>query len=67
MRCASAAGVLRCIERQRDVLGDGQRFEQREMLEHHADAEPTRRGWTVDRRPADLPIRCVPASGRVTP
>ena len=33
-------------QRQRDVLGDGQRLEQREMLEHHADAEAARRGRT---------------------
>ena len=45
-------------QRQRDVLGDGQRLEQREMLEHHADAEPARRGGVGDRDrlalPADL-------------
>ena len=36
-------------ERQRDVLGDRQRLEQREMLEHHADAELARRGRAGDR------------------
>ena len=30
------------VERERDVLGDGQRLEQREVLEHHADAESAR-------------------------
>ena len=29
---------------ERDVLGDGEVLEQREMLEHHADAEPARLG-----------------------
>ena len=30
------------LQRQRDVLGDGERLEQREVLEHHADAQPPR-------------------------
>ena len=38
----------RAGERQRDVLGDGQRIEQREMLEHHADAEPPGGGGVGD-------------------
>ena len=33
------------IERKRDVVADGKRFEQREMLEHHADAERACVAW----------------------
>ena len=44
--------------RERDVLGHGQRLEQREVLEHHADAEPPRGGRIGDgdrlALPADL-------------
>jgi hypothetical protein len=37
-----SAPVARTGQRERDVLGDGQRLEQREVLEHHADAELAR-------------------------
>ena len=36
------------VEREHDVLGSGQRIEQREMLEHHADAELPRHAGTGD-------------------
>ncbi len=36
------------VEAKRDILQDRHRFEQREMLEHHADAEPTRRAGIGD-------------------
>ena len=46
----------RClVERQRDVLGGGQGFEQREMLEHHADAELARGGGVGNCDLAALP------------
>ncbi len=37
-RGQAGTGAIR-LERQRDVLADGQRLEQREVLEHHADAK----------------------------
>src|SRR5690606_11947081 len=53
--------ILSCrtpFEAEGDVLRHGQRLEQREVLEHHADAEAARLGGTADmhRRagPADL-------------
>ena len=36
---AQVRAVLRIVHAERDVFGDGQRLEQREMLKHHADAE----------------------------
>ena len=39
-----AAKVSLAVEAERDVLGDGEIVEQREMLEHHADAERARVG-----------------------
>jgi hypothetical protein len=53
------AGAPR-VERQRDVLGDGQRLEQREMLEDHADAEPARAGRIGD---GDVPAVPLDPSG----
>ena len=43
--------ALAAVEAERDVLGDGQVLEQREMLEHHADAERARlrRAGELDR------------------
>ena len=46
-------GVRR--QRQRDVLGDGQPLEQREMLEDHADAERARFGRVAGRRRPAIP------------
>ena len=51
----------------RDVLGDGQRLEQREMLEHHADAKSARMRRDCRSSPARLPRAIVPASGSMTP
>ncbi len=52
------APALRIVDRERDVLRDGQCLEQREVLEHHADPEIPRGGGTcnLDRVavPADL-------------
>ena len=42
-------------QRQRDVLGDGQRLEQRKVLEHHADAEPARLRRVGDRHRLAFP------------
>jgi hypothetical protein len=36
-----APAQRRIVDGERDVLGDGQRLEQREMLERHADAQPS--------------------------
>jgi hypothetical protein len=65
MRSASRPGAV-AFERERDVVGDGQRLEQREVLEHHADAEPPRaRGiGDGDVRPSHW---IVPASGFTAP
>ena len=43
-------------QRERDVLGDGEPFEEREMLEHHADAERARLGRITDGRRPALPV-----------
>ena len=43
------------IHRQGDVFGDGQRLEQRKMLEHHADAELARRTRAGDAHRLSLP------------
>ena len=48
----------RGVLRERDVFGDGQRLEQREMLEHHRDAEASR-----PRRIRDDDGLAVPADG----
>ena len=52
-------GKLRHVEGawhgQRDVLGHGQGLEQREMLEHHADAKLPRRGGIGDGHRLALP------------
>ena len=52
---------------QRDVLDDGQRLEQREVLEHHADAHRARvrPGCATDTCAPSQ--RIVPSVGRVTP
>ena len=53
---------------ERDVLGDGQRLEQRKVLEHHADAQaraPAPGLAIVDR--LAVPSVSSPASGRTTP
>ncbi len=42
----ASAAIL--FEPECDVLGDGQRFEQRELLEYHTDAERARLCWTAD-------------------
>ena len=47
------------VEGERDVFADRQRIEQRKMLEHHADAELSRR-----RRTADLDRLAVPTESR---
>ena len=51
----SAAKPRAAGKRQRDVLGDGQRIEEREVLEDHADAEAARRGRIGDRHRRPLP------------
>ncbi|KWB20497.1 hypothetical protein WL32_17750 [Burkholderia cepacia] len=47
------------IERECDILGDRQRFKEREVLEYHADSQPARDGrrGNLDRLavPANLP------------
>ena len=42
MRAGRSPAPRERVERERDVLGDRQRLEQREVLEHHADAERAR-------------------------
>ena len=39
MRSRRPVALLLVAQAERDVLGDGQRLEHREMLEHHADAQ----------------------------
>jgi hypothetical protein len=53
--------------REGDVLGDGQRLEQREVLEHHADAEPPRWAGLRCIDGTRLPIRCCRSPAAVTP
>ncbi len=49
MRSRSPTRSLRRAEAEGDVLGHRQRFEQREMLEHHADAQALRMARVLDR------------------
>jgi hypothetical protein len=44
-----------CAHGQGDVLGDAQGLEQREVLEHHADAQGARHGRVAHRQPLALP------------
>ena len=46
----------RGLERERDVLGDRQRLEQGEVLEHHADAEPAGARRVADLDPGAFPF-----------
>ena len=62
-RCSMVSPRPRRIalgKRERDVLGDGERLEQREVLEHHADAETAGGGRAGDgdrlALPADLAL-----------
>src|ERR1700737_1362932 len=45
------------VKGKRDVLGDGQRIEQREMLEDHADPEPAGGGRIGDENRFSLPAK----------
>ena len=63
---ASSLAAAARRQRERDVLGDGQRLEQREMLEHHADAEPPRLGRAVMATGCAC-HRMLPASGASAP
>ena len=62
-----APASMLLVERERDVLGHRQRLEQREVLEHHADAEPARLGRAARCCTGRPSQSMVPASGRVTP
>ena len=57
----------RARHRERDVLDDGERLEQREVLEHHADAELARprRARHAHRRPAPQDLAGVGPRGAV--
>ena len=55
------------VEAERDVLEHRQRLEQREVLEHHADAEPARRARVVDADRLRRPSRISPSSGARMP
>ena len=57
----------RLVEAQPDVLGRGQRVEQAEVLEHHADAERARLLRVADLDRAAPFQRISPSSGRTAP
>ena len=55
------------VERERDVLGDGERGDQAQVLEHHADAGGRGPRPASGAAPASPSTSTVPASGAYTP